>query len=87
MAMIGASYPVRDERLENLVWNESDIEVASAPSKRGFSPKAMDKASGNELALLANYLAEKGQTVFQFFRSIDLDDSGKLIQWSFKLLF
>ena len=85
MAMIGASYLVRDERLENLVWNESDIEVASAPSKRGFSPKAMDKASGNELALLANYLAEKGQTVFQFFRSIDLDDSGEVDTMEFQI--
>ena len=61
--VIGASYLVRDERLENLVWNESDIEVASAPSKRGFSPKAMDKASGNELALLANYLARRSNCV------------------------
>ena len=85
MAMIGASYLVRDERLENLVWNESDIEVASAPSKRGFSPKAMDKVSGNELALLANYLAEKGQTVFQFFRSIDLDDSGEVDTMEFQI--
>ena len=53
MAMIGASYLVRDERLENLVWNESDIEVASAPSKRSLPPKAIDKVSGNELGMLA----------------------------------
>ena len=85
MAMIGASYLVRDERLENLVWNESDIEVASAPSKRSLPPKAMDKVSGNELAMLANFLAEKGQTVFQFFRSIDLDDSGEIDTMEFQL--
>ena len=85
MAMIGASYLVRDERLENLVWNESEIEIASAPSKRSFSPRTMDKASGNELSLLANYLAEKGQTVFQFFRSIDLDDSGEVDTMEFQI--
>ncbi|MEC8979448.1 MAG: EF-hand domain-containing protein [Candidatus Thermoplasmatota archaeon] len=85
MAMIGASYLVRDERLENLVWNESEIEVAPAPSKRSFSPRTMDKVSGNELALLANYLAEKGQTVFQFFRSIDLDDSGEVDTMEFQI--
>lgn len=85
MAMIGASYLVRDERLENLVWNESDIAVASAPSKRSVSPRTMDKVSGNELALLANYLAEKGQTVFQFFRSIDLDDSGEVDTMEFQI--
>ncbi|OUX25536.1 MAG: hypothetical protein CBE15_00955 [Euryarchaeota archaeon TMED255] len=85
MAMIGASYLVRDERLENLVWNESDIEVASAPSKRSSPPKPMDKVSGNELAMLANFLAEKGQTVFQFFRSIDLDDSGEIDTMEFQL--
>jgi len=85
MAMIGASYLVRDERLENLVWNESTIEVASAPSKRSLPPKAMDKVSGNELAMLANFLAEKGQTVFQFFRSIDLDDSGEIDTMEFQL--
>ena len=85
MAMIGASYLVRDERLENLVWNESEIEVAPAPSKRSFSSRTMDKVSGNELALLANYLAEKGQTVFQFFRSIDLDDSGEIDTMEFQI--
>ncbi len=85
MAMIGASYLVRDERLENLVWNESDIEVASAPSKRSLPPKPMDEVSGNELAMLANFLAEKGQTVFQFFRSIDLDDSGEIDTMEFQL--
>ena len=85
MAMIGASYLVRDERLENLVWNESEIEVGPAPSKRSFSPRTMDKVSGNELALLANYLAEKGQTVFQFFRSIDLDDSGEVDTMEFQI--
>ena len=85
MAMIGASYLVRDERLENLVWNESDIEVASAPSKRSLPPKAIDKVSGNELGMLANFLAEKGQTVFQFFRSIDLDDSGEIDTMEFQI--
>ena len=35
--------------------------------------------------MLANYLAEKGQTVFQFFRSIDLDDSGEVDTMEFQI--
>lgn len=31
-----------------------------------------------ELVMLATYLAQEGQSVFEFFRSIDLDDSGKV---------
>ena len=85
MAMIGASYLVRDERLENLIWNEGGIAVASAPSKRSSVTVTMDSPSGNELQKLADYLLEKGQTVFDFFRSIDLDDSGEIDTMEFQL--
>ena len=85
MAMIGASYLVRDERLENLIWNESDIEVSNAPSKRTIPTKAVDSALGNELSRLATYLSDSGQTVFQFFRSIDLDDSGEVDTMEFQI--
>ncbi|MBA45683.1 MAG: hypothetical protein CMB31_03755 [Euryarchaeota archaeon] len=85
MAMIGASYLVRDERLENLIWNEGGIGVASAPSKRSSVAVSMDSPSGDELQKLADYLVEKGQTVFDFFRSIDLDDSGEIDTMEFQL--
>lgn len=85
MAMIGASYLVRDERLENLIWNEGGIGIASAPSKRSSVAVSMDSPSGNELQKLADYLLEKGQTVFDFFRSIDLDDSGEIDTMEFQL--
>lgn len=85
MAMIGASYLVRDERLENLIWNEAGIEVGPAPSKRSSVAVKMDVASGDELQKLADYLRESSQTVFDFFRSIDLDDSGEIDTMEFQL--
>lgn len=85
MAMIGASYLVRDERLENLIWNEGGIGVAPAPSKRSTVSVTMDSPTGNELQKLADYLQEKSQTVFDFFRSIDLDDSGEIDTMEFQL--
>jgi len=85
MAMIGASYLVRDERLENLIWNEADIQMSSAPSKRSSVTVSMDSASGDELQKLAEFLRESRQTVFDFFRAIDLDDSGEIDTMEFQL--
>jgi len=85
MAMIGASYLVRDERLENLIWNESGIEISHPPSKRSTVSVTMDSPTGNELQKLADYLVESSQTVFDFFRSIDLDDSGEIDTMEFQL--
>ncbi len=85
MAMIGASYLVRDERLENLIWNEGGIELAAAPSKRSSVTMAMDSPTGTELQKLADYLITNNQTVFDFFRSIDLDDSGEIDTMEFQL--
>ena len=45
----------------------------------------MDSPSGNELQKLADYLVESSQTVFEFFRSIDLDDSGEIDTMEFQL--
>ena len=85
MAMIGASYLVRDERLENLIWNESGIGISHPPSKRSSVSVTMDSPTGNELQKLADYLVESSQTVFDFFRSIDLDDSGEIDTMEFQL--
>mgnify|MGYP001158712849 FL=1 len=85
MAMIGASYLVRDERLENLIWNEGGVVISAPPSKRSSVSVTMDSPSGNELQKLADYLVESGQTVFDFFRSIDLDDSGEIDTMEFQL--
>ena len=85
MAMIGASYLVRDERLENLIWNEGGVVISAPPSKRSSVSVTMDSPSGNELQKLADYLVESGQTVFDFFRSIDLDNSGEIDTMEFQL--
>tara|TARA_X000001036_G_scaffold134842_1_gene127631 strand:- start:1917 stop:2513 length:597 start_codon:yes stop_codon:yes gene_type:complete len=85
MAMIGASYLVRDERLENLIWNEGGIGISAPPSKRSSVSVTMDSPTGNELQKLADYLVESSQTVFDFFRSIDLDDSGEIDTMEFQL--
>ena len=85
MAMIGASYLVRDERLENLMWNEGGIGISPPPSKRSSVSVTMDSPTGNELQKLAEYLVESSQTVFDFFRSIDLDDSGEIDTMEFQL--
>ena len=85
MAMIGASYLVRDERLENLMWNEGGIGISPPPSKRSSVSVTMDSPTGNELQKLADYLVESSQTVFDFFRSIDLDDSGEIDTMEFQL--
>jgi hypothetical protein len=85
MAMIGASYLVRDERLENLVWNESGIQLSPPPSKRSSVSVSMDSSTGDELQRLAKYLQETSQSVFDFFRSIDLDDSGEIDTMEFQI--
>ena len=85
MEMNGATYLVRDERLENLMWNEGGIGISPPPSKRSSVSVTMDSPTGNELQKLADYLVESSQTVFDFFRSIDLDDSGEIDTMEFQL--
>jgi Ca2+-binding EF-hand superfamily protein len=41
--------------------------------------------TGNELTMLADYLADSGQTIFQFFKAIDLDDSGMIDTYEFQM--
>lgn len=72
VAMIGAAYLVRDERFENLVWQESGLDVAAI--------KAMGASTmeGDELTRFAAYLNQSGQDVASFFATIDLDASGTI---------
>jgi len=50
----------------------------AASSKASIKESKQSDASAKELALLAGYLEDSGQTIFQFFKSIDLDDSGMI---------
>jgi hypothetical protein len=43
------------------------------------------KETPEELVMLANYLASSGQSIFQFFQSIDLDDSGTVDAYEFQM--
>lgn len=72
VAMIGAAYLVRDERFENLVWQESGLDVAAI--------KAMGASTmeGDELTRFAAYLHQSGLDVASFFATIDLDASGTI---------
>ena len=42
------------------------------------------KETPEELVMLADYLASSGQSIFQFFQSIDLDDSGTVDAYEFQ---
>ena len=70
---------------EAVIWNEGGIVISDPPSKRSSVSVTMDSPSGNELQKLADYLVESSQTVFDFFRSIDLDDSGEIDTMEFQL--
>ena len=43
------------------------------------------KETPEELVMLADYLASSGQSIFQFFQSIDLDDSGTVDAYEFQM--
>ena len=42
------------------------------------------KETPEELVMLADYLTSSGQSIFQFFQSIDLDDSGTVDAYEFQ---
>ena len=42
------------------------------------------KETPEELVMLADYLTSSGQSIFQFFQSIDLDDSGTIDGFEFQ---
>ena len=73
VAMIGAAYLVRDERLENLLWQEADEDVRKR--MEAMTTSALD---GDELARFARHLADRGLSVGELFVGFDRDGSGAL---------
>jgi Ca2+-binding EF-hand superfamily protein len=61
-----------------------DDEVTEFPEEEVVEEE-QSKETGNELTMLADYLADSGQTIFQFFKSIDLDDSGMIDTYEFQM--
>ena len=72
VAMIGAAYLVRDERLENLLWQEADLDVAA------IEALTVSNLDGDELARFAQHLAGRGLSVVELFAGFDRDRSGTL---------
>ena len=72
VAMIGAAYLVRDERLENLLWQEADLDVAA------IEALTVSNLDGDELARFAQHLADRGLSVVELFSGFDRDRSGTL---------
>ena len=60
-----------------------DDEVTEFPEE--VVEEGQSEETGNELTMLADYLADSGQTIFQFFKSIDLDDSGMIDTYEFQM--
>jgi hypothetical protein len=60
-----------------------DDEVTEFPEE--VVEEGQSEETGNELTMLADYLADSGQTIFQFFKSIDLDDSGMIDNYEFQI--
>ncbi len=62
-------------------------EVTEFPEEEGEEDEASDEESkgpAKELVMLLDYLKQSDQTVFEFFRSIDLDDSGSIDCYEFQ---
>lgn len=78
VAMIGAAYLVRDERLENLLWQEADLDVAA------IEALTVSNLDGDELARFAQHLADRGLSVVELFAGFDLDRSGTLDAMEFE---
>ena len=79
VAMIGAAYLVRDERLENLLWQEADEDVRQR--MEAMTRSALD---GDELARFAQHLADRGLSVVELFAGFDRDRSGTLDAMEFE---
>ena len=78
VAMIGAAYLVRDERLENLLWQEADLDKAALEA---LTSSSLD---GDELTRFATHLASRGLSVAQLFSGFDRDGSGTLDAMEFE---
>ena len=78
VAMIGAAYLVRDERLENLLWQEADLDVAA------IEALTVSNLDGDELARFTQHLADRGLSVVELFAGFDRDRSGTLDAMEFE---
>ncbi|MEC8264530.1 MAG: EF-hand domain-containing protein [Candidatus Thermoplasmatota archaeon] len=78
VAMIGAAYLVRDERLENLLWQEADLDVSA------IEALTVSNLDGDELARFAQHLANRGLSVVELFAGFDRDRSGTLDAMEFE---
>lgn len=78
VAMIGAAYLVRDERLENLLWQEADLDKAA------IEALTVSNLDGDELARFARHLADRGLSVADLFAGFDRDGSGALDAMEFE---
>ena len=56
----------------------SVIEVSASLHNDEVTEFPEDKDHPEELVQLAQYLADEGMSIFEFFKSIDLDDSGSI---------
>jgi Ca2+-binding EF-hand superfamily protein len=86
-----------DGRLDpmELVRAIESLELDIASDKPAASSKVSAESSAEEpkasvegakeLLMLANYLADSEQTIFQFFKSIDLDESGQIDAYEFQM--
>ncbi len=72
VAMIGAAYLVRDERLENLLWQEADLDKAA------LEALTTSNLDGDELLRFAAHLSSRGLSVADLFVGFDRDGSGTL---------
>ena len=75
--MIGAAYLDRDERLENLLWQEADLDVAA------IEALTVSNLDSDELARFAQHLADRSLSVVEH-AGFDRDRSGTSTRWSSK---
>jgi Ca2+-binding EF-hand superfamily protein len=65
--------------------NDEVTEFPEAEEEVEEVEEAEPEGVAKELVMLAEYLANSGQSIFQFFKSIDLDDSGKIDTYEFQM--
>jgi len=75
--VIAVSAALHDDEVTEFPEQESIEEVVEEAER--------SEEAGNELTMLADYLADSGQNIFQFFKSIDLDDSGMIDAYEFQM--
>jgi Ca2+-binding EF-hand superfamily protein len=64
---------------------DNAAESSKDSAKPAVKKAKQSDASAKELLMLANYLADSEQTIMQFFKSIDLDDSNSIDAYEFQM--